>query len=320
MNESTKNAQILPPPLPALKPRKRKSNAWWIILIVVVAAVFYVGIQVLVVFLFSKVVGPGGLNAGLPFNQSGAGSTMYSPYDGMLMVYVPDGYYYMGSPDGIGGEDEHPMTEVYQGGYWIDQTEITNGMYRKCVEAKVCTPPVKQWSKTRSYYYSSPEYAEYPVVYVTMFQAQEYCKWVRRTLPSEVHWEVAARGYDDYTYPWGYDEPDCAYANFEGCAGDTEQVRSHPDNQGYYGTYDMGGNVQEWTISGYWTYPTSSDLFFANIPEDEYRVLRGGGFRDEGYWLRSMARSTALPGESSDAWGFRCIQPVDYEHLLAEVW
>ena len=92
---------------------------------------------------------------------------------------------------------EQPQHTVYLDGYWIDQTEVTNGLYMKCVEAGACEPPID----ASPYDYS--EFEDYPVVSVNWFQAEAYCTWAGRRLPTEAEWEKAARGPTGLMYPWG---------------------------------------------------------------------------------------------------------------------
>ena len=117
--------------------------------------------------------------------ELGIGSVDVSPIDGMELVFVPAGDFLMGSPDGIGYEDEDPQHSVYLISYWIDKTEVTNAMYSQCVAEGACTEPVNISSYTRSSYYDNSTYADYPVVYVNWFQAKAYCEWAGRSLPTE---------------------------------------------------------------------------------------------------------------------------------------
>lgn len=308
-----------PPPLP----RRRKKPAAWIFIVSGIAILLF-GSLVTVYWLLVKDV-VSGVEAGkFVFNGGffdqrysyGYYGTSLADVDGMVMVYVPEGDFFMGSPDGIGESDEHPMNSFHLAGYWIDQIEVTNGMYGRCVAAGGCREPVKTSSVSHTYYYGNPEYDDYPVVNVSMYQAQEYCLWAGRTLPSEPHWERAARGESDYPYPWGYDEPDCALANYEGCSGDTEKVRSHLDAPGYYGTFDMAGNAAEWTISGYFTYPTTDALDWGPVDSTDARMIRGGGWNSPADLLRTAAREVEHPGKTNNATGFRCILPDDFGGMM----
>ncbi|NLI41381.1 MAG: SUMF1/EgtB/PvdO family nonheme iron enzyme, partial [Caldisericales bacterium] len=168
--------------------------------------------------------------------------------DEMLMVYVPAGEFEMGDEDGA--LDEQPVHTVYLDEYWIDQTEVTNGQYERCVAADSCTVPKSSYSSTRDSYYGNRSYADYPVIYVDWNQADAYCKWAGGRLPTEAEWEKASRGTDGRDYPWG-DSIDENHANYDGNIGDTSEVGRYPKGASPYGALDMAGNVWEWVSDWY---------------------------------------------------------------------
>ncbi|MBA4383821.1 MAG: hypothetical protein C0410_03730 [Anaerolinea sp.] len=235
-----------------------------------------------------------------------AGTTMISPKDGMVLVYVPAGDFLMGSLDGVGEDDEHPQHSVTLDGYWIDQTEVTNAMYEQCVNDGGCTKPSSSSSYTRNSYYGSLEYADYPVIYVDWDQANGYCQWAGRRLPTEAEWEKAARGEVGQTYPWTGEEANNNLANYNLKEGDTTKVGSYPDGASPYGALDMAGNVWEWVSDRYGSYPSGS----VNSPQGpttgDGRVLRSGSWCSYEDNFHSADRLRNYPSNTSYSSGFRC--------------
>ena len=176
------------------------------------------------------------------------------------MIQVPAGIFQMGC-NAIEDQIIHcfgygsPLHQVQLGDYQIDKTEVTNSEYAACVSAGRCAPPHATSSATRVSYYDNPEFAHYPVINVDWDQANAYCAWAGKRLPTEAEWEKAARGPSDTrSYPWGEQPPDCTLTNFgggKGCVGDTAAVGSYPFGASPYGAFDMAGNVAEW-VADWW--------------------------------------------------------------------
>ena len=223
------------------------------------------------------------------------------------MVFVPAGQFNMGSD--AGNNDERPIHVVYLDSYWVDQTEVTNKMYALCVDAGLCEPPNSTRSSIRGSYYGNSEFNDFPVIYVNWFQAQAYCEWAGRRLPTEAEWEKAARGGDGRTYPWG-EGSSCDQANYNiSCIGDTTRVGSYPLGRSLYGLFDMGGNVWEWVMDWY-----DSDQYTNSITKNpqgpatgKSRIFRGGSWKDDNDYLRSALRGRGTPSYSNDVLGFRCV-------------
>jgi formylglycine-generating enzyme required for sulfatase activity/serine/threonine protein kinase len=224
-----------------------------------------------------------------------------SPVDGMAQVYIPGGTFLMGSESG--GINEGPVHTVTLDAFWMDQTEVTNGMYAQCVAAGECSPPVDTSSYSRSSYYGDAVYADYPVISVAWSQAAAYCRWAERELPTEAQWEYAARGgLAGALYPWGdtfdgslanFCDANCSLSwanpNFNDGYADTAPVGSYPANG--YGLFDMAGNVWEWV---------------ADWGGEHLRLLRGGSWYYVEDTLRVSFRYTLDPGNTYDGNGFRC--------------
>lgn len=240
-----------------------------------------------------------------PTTVLGIGSTSRSLKDEMVLVYIPAGEFTMGSENG--NDDEKPVHQVYLDAFWIDQTEVTNAMYAKCVEANKCDPPDSKSSQTRSSYFDNPEFSEYPVLYVSWNDALAYCSWVGRTLPTEAEWEKAARGTEEGIYPWGNISPKNGLLNYsDSYYGDTTKVGSFPEGASVYGVLDMAGNVWEWVSSQYQTYPyyENDGREYLNSPVS--KALRGGAWNNNGNGVRSTLRGGFLPTIAANNLGFRC--------------
>jgi serine/threonine-protein kinase len=211
-------------------------------------------------------------------------TTPTSEFSDVPMIKIPSGEFTMGRyvPPKDERKNEAPAHEVFLDDYSIDEYEVTNGDYKECVEAGVCEVPYilnASTSASAKEYYSDPDYADFPVIFVDWFMANEYCEWRGARLPTEAEWEKAARGSNNEHFPWGgQDTLSCAFARYGACGRDTVAVGSHPAGVSPFGVHDMAGNVWEWVADWY-----GSD-YYASSPSDNpqgpavgnYRVARGG--------------------------------------------
>ena len=243
-------------------------------------------------------------------------------HTGVVMRFVSAGKFTMGSEEPFSPMQEKPAHEVFLDAFYIDKYEVTNKLYKTCVDAGTCQPPLDFSSFTHSSYYNNPEFENYPVIAVSWNMAKAYCEWRGAQLPTEAQWEKAARGTDARTYPWG-EEISCDKANYwpkdESCIGDTTGVGAYESNVSPYGVYDMAGNVKEWVADWY------SPVYYSDSPASnplgpasgagEERVIRGGSWisNDQGvgttsrHWVRNSSGNA--PYYSHDL-GFRCAHGI----------
>ena len=237
------------------------------------------------------------------------------------LVPVPGGRFLMG--DARGAADEAPR-EVEVAPFRLMRFEVTNRQWAGFVAASghVSHPEANgqgwvwngRWRRLAGADWRHPEGPEsgiagrdaHPVVQVSAIDATAFCSHYGLRLPSETEWEFAARGSDGRRYPWGdtsAEENGLRRANFGTitcCAPDdsdgyrtTAPVGSFPRGRSAFGLEDMAGNVWEWTAS---RFPGRADQV----------ALRGGGWGNNPYCLRSSYRHGNPPDIGLDMVGFRC--------------
>ena len=242
-----------------------------------------------------------------------AGAAKITGKDGAPMVLVPAGEFAMGSPEGGGvGRDEYPPHMVDLDAFYIDQYEVTVERYKRFLtQAKRAHP--KYWEQVEL-----KRDAQKPVVGIDWDDAQAYCKWAGKRLPSEAEWEKAARGTDKRPYPWGTKEPDSDLANFgkdyepeHAYAEKLKAVGLYEWGKSPYGAYDMAGNVWEWVADWY-----DAD-YYGNSPSKnpqgpsssrKHKLLRGGSWYSYPMTLRSSNRFRERSTPPYASLGVRCAQ------------
>ena len=144
-------------------------------------------------------------------------------------------------------EDESPARMIYLSSYYIDQYEVSNTEYKKFMRATDHAAPA-YWDHRQL------NIPNHPVTGVNWYDANAYCRWNKKRLPTEAEWEKAARGPAGSLYPWG-NTIDLEKANFsKGNTGKklvTTPIDSYPEGKSYYGAYNMAGNVFEWVQDWY---------------------------------------------------------------------
>jgi formylglycine-generating enzyme required for sulfatase activity len=216
------------------------------------------------------------------------------------MIYIMEGDYVFGcdkDSDADCAPDESPArTITLPVAYEIDAFEVTVDAYNDCIEHGPCTTPHD--SLTTSPGSLPPNVARDSVDW---FQAQAFCAWRGKHLPTEAQWEAAARGFNFIPYPWGDAAPDCDFANFAPGIGEENAclhfnrelntVGSHPAGISPYGVFDMAGNVSEWTADWYAVRSLLTDPEFIAGPDTgTARVVKGGSYLSPAESLRAAFR------------------------------
>jgi formylglycine-generating enzyme required for sulfatase activity len=205
---------------------------------------------------------------------------------------------------------EGPKHPVTLSPYHIERTEVTQAQYLACMQACVCTTPLipDKWTPQMT--------PNHPVSGVTHDQADAFCRWAGRRLPTEAQWEFAARGTDGRVYPWGNDAPTCTnvfdpsqrVATWLFCStGNPVDVGTHnPAGDSPFGVKEMAGNVWEWVSGRLYIYTTAAEVDPPGGTDPNWVwVSRGGSFVYGTGALRTTTRYNS-GGPTSSSIGFRC--------------
>ena len=280
-------------------------------------------------------------------------------------VRVPGGRFRMGDAfgEGYASDGETPVHPVELAPYHVDATSVTNAAFATFVKATGYTTDAERfgssavfhlpvavdpthvlgrvvdapwWMEVSGASWRHPHGPEsdiadrqsHPVVHVSWNDAQAYCRWAGKRLPTEAEWEFAARGgLDGARFPWG-DEliprgmwlcniwqgrfPDVNTGD-DGYVGTAPAKSFH---QNGYGLWSLVGNVWEWCADWFSPeYYAAAETRNPRGPENgERRVMRGGSFLCHDsycYRYRVAARSSNTPESSSSNIGFRCANDAD---------
>ncbi|OYE02602.1 SUMF1/EgtB/PvdO family nonheme iron enzyme [Nostoc sp. 'Peltigera membranacea cyanobiont' 232] len=224
------------------------------------------------------------------------------------MIPIHGGYATIGTSDSSHAyaDEEKPVWHPYISDFQIQKFEVSNRLYRLCVQAWHCDEPV---NPSRLY---NDKFLNHPVVEVTVFYAAKFCDWLGGRLPTELEWERAARGIEGQKFPWGDDPQIIKFANVyfpETYEKDTEQVNSYPQGKSKEGVYNLIGNVEEWTSSylqdSYINY--KKEYFWKNpkhLPESDFFITRGKSWKTE---IRRTTQRSQVPAKHHETdTGIRC--------------
>lgn len=257
-------------------------------------------------------------------------------------IQIKGGLYTMGNNGGEFCYDiELPEHKVYLNDYEIDEFPVTNKQYLEFMESEgyeIYKYWLSDgWEKVKENKWKSPMYWEKiddkwhtrdflgireinlnePVCHVSLYEADAYCKWAGKRLPTEAEWEKAACWNEDKqektTFPWGNEKPTEEKCNLlESYHWGCSEIGSYPNGASNSGCQQMIGDVWEWTSSEYTGYPGFKSRF------DEYndkwftsqKVLRGGSFGTPKMSIRGSYRNFFRLDERWLFSGFRCAESI----------
>jgi len=244
---------------------------------------------------------------------------------GPAMIWLPGGTFTMGSPEGVGKNDEHPAHEVTLSHYAVGQHPVTVGDFRRFVEAEGYRTEAEEgdgawiWNKgnlrqERDASWRNPYMSQddsHPVVCISWNDARAYCEWLSNEtgqtygLLTEAQWEHACCAGRMMAYSFGDDAGGLeAHAWYRDNAGDgTHPVGRKAPNA--WQLYDMHGNVLEWCEDWYGGYSSEPEQDPSGPESGSYRVIRGGSWFDDAGICRSAYRNWVDPSYRGGNLGFR---------------
>ena len=247
------------------------------------------------------------------------------------MVKVPAGTFVMGSDhDGKGEKPPHAVRLTHA--FYIDRTEVRADAYAACVADGACSlNKVHAGDLVETVWgcNTEKERPKHPANCVDRIQAESYCAFVRKRLPTEAEWEYAARGTDGREFPWGNNAPTkCTQAVLTGMTGEcgerrgTWEAGTTADGKSPFGALDMAGNVWEWVADGWDAYPAAdaggTEAGASALVDPKTALVKTGkGILRGGSWDYSVtsAKTTyrlpfaAVSGNVST--GFRCARDAE---------
>ena len=239
------------------------------------------------------------------------------------MILIPAGEFVMGSPEGVGNDDEHPQRKVHLDDFLIGKYEVTNGQYVEFLNAigkneddaghELVNLDIAHIRFKNGTFKIIEGWDDHPVIAIGWYGAKAYAEWEGGRLPTEAEWEKAARGTDGREWPWGDLWEMGRYNSLESGLHITTSVGSYPVGVSPYGVHDMAGNVYEWVADWYQAdYYETGPLQNPKGPDQGFfRVIRGGSYAEISSKCRPAVRFGNGPAESGDSdFGFRIARDV----------
>ncbi|MER3427743.1 MAG: hypothetical protein C4334_06535 [Pyrinomonas sp.] len=203
----------------------------------------------------------------------------------------------------LGDGEQLPFRRDFVQPFYIAETEVTNEQYRDFVRETGHSAPAG-WINNDFPAGAANE----PVTRITWRDAVAYCDWlsqklgVRVRLPTEAEWERAAKGKENFRYPWGNEWRDRA-ADCEENRGRVRAVKSFPENRSPFGAYDMAGNVWEWVADE--ARDEQGNVMTQNGMT--LRVIKGGAATEPRAFISNSARYFVPEDKGATSLGFRYV-------------
>lgn len=185
-------------------------------------------------------------------------------------------------------------------------------VFKLDVDTRTMDKPQLLTAISRKFVYQN----DLPIVFITWHQADAYCKWVGKRLPTEAEWEKAAKGAANNEFPWGNDfKPGMSNTGEESWEDGVAPVKSYRTDRSEYGLSDMAGNVSEWTADWYKGYPGSD--YKSKAFGEKFKVVRGAAWGGEGHYAlrlfqRAAYRFNQPPDAAFNDVGFRCAADIKF--------
>ncbi len=227
--------------------------------------------------------------------------------DSAAMVFIPGGEVIRGTEAEIGEFDERPARNITLSAYFIDLKEVSNMQYQKFIEK------TNRHKQEVMIFFDDVSYLfepNLPAVGVTWFDADAYCRWNGKRLPTEAEWEHSAGGNGLGGWPWGVVFIEGA-ANLRGEQDGfaySAPVDSFDAGRSPYGLYNMAGNAEEWVSDWYeeFFYKEGQVTLPSGPDTGNTKVVRGGSWESSPGMARTTKRHTVAPYRKEAGIGFRC--------------